>query len=223
MKACTWVPELTITKDDADLVTEKVQDRTKEAWYDVEKQREEIINKLTEVKDTLEQLQLTIVQQKEQEKQQQTSKEMTVPEHETVQIIAMGSEHFYITQGMLLSDEDTTHKPLKDIHHLDLALPKVPTKALYKLQISVMQEIQSRAHADDTSLQLANEVKKTLEMTLYQVHLRGKKQINTGIIDQQVEEVFKTILDSTQGGNIPTEEKIEKIMQAMETYRSHIT
>jgi hypothetical protein len=52
-------------------------------------------------------------------------------------------------------------KPLKDIDHLDLALPKVPTKVLYKLQISVTQEIQSRAHADVTSLQLTNEVKKT--------------------------------------------------------------
>jgi hypothetical protein len=30
-----------------------------EAWYDVEKKREEIVKKLTEVKDALEQLQLT--------------------------------------------------------------------------------------------------------------------------------------------------------------------
>jgi hypothetical protein len=46
-----------------------------------------------------------------------------------MQIIAMGSEHFNITQEMLQVDVGTMHKPLKDIDHLDLALPKVPTKA----------------------------------------------------------------------------------------------
>jgi hypothetical protein len=50
---------------------------------------------LTEVKDALEQLQLTTTQQKEQAQQQQTSQERTVPEQETVQIIAMGNENFY--------------------------------------------------------------------------------------------------------------------------------
>jgi hypothetical protein len=64
---------------------------------------------------------------------------------------------------------------LKGIDHLDLVLPKVPTKALYKLQISVMQENQSRDRVDATSLQLANEVNKTLEMTLGQVQIEREK------------------------------------------------
>jgi hypothetical protein len=38
-----------------------------------------------------------------------------------------------------------------------------------------------------------------------------------------LEEVFKTIPDDTKEGNIPTKEKIEKIVQDMKTYRSHIT
>jgi hypothetical protein len=58
----------------------------------------------------------------------------------------MGNEYFCITQEMLQVDEETMQNPLKDIDHLDLELPKVPTKALYKLQINVTQEIQSRAH-----------------------------------------------------------------------------
>jgi len=48
-------------------------------------------------------------------------------------------------------------------------------KALYKLQISVMKEIQSRAHVDATSLQLAIEAKKTLEMTLSQVQIEREE------------------------------------------------
>jgi hypothetical protein len=40
-------------------------------WYDDGKQREEIVNKLIEFKDALEKFQLTIAQQKQQEKQKQ--------------------------------------------------------------------------------------------------------------------------------------------------------
>jgi len=65
--------ELTITEDDAELVTEKVRDHTREAWYDDENHREEMINIFAEVKDAVEQLQLTTTQQKEQSQQQQTS------------------------------------------------------------------------------------------------------------------------------------------------------
>jgi hypothetical protein len=60
-------------------------------------------------------------------------------------------------------------KKLKDIYHLDLALPKVPTKALYKLQVNVTQEIQSRARADATDLQLIKQVSDTLKITINQV------------------------------------------------------
>jgi hypothetical protein len=35
-------------------------------------------------------------------------------------------------------DEETMHKPLKDIETLDVALANIPTKALYKLQVSVV-------------------------------------------------------------------------------------
>jgi len=54
MKAHKEVPHLTIIEDDAKLVVKKALDRMMKAWYDVEKQREEIVKKLTEVKDALE-------------------------------------------------------------------------------------------------------------------------------------------------------------------------
>lgn len=61
-------------------------------------------------------------------------------------------------------------------------------------------------------------------MKINQVHFeRGEAKQCTGRIDQQVEEVFKTIVDNTQGENLPIEENIEKIAQDMENYRSHIT
>jgi hypothetical protein len=125
---------------------------------------------------------------------------------------------------MLQVDEETTQKKLKDIDHLDLALPKVPMKALYKLQVSVAQEIQLRARADATNLQLAKKVSDTLKITINQVQVeRDEVKQCTGRIEKWVEEVFKTIPENAEGGNIPMKEKIEKITQAMENYRSHIT
>jgi hypothetical protein len=78
----------------------------------------------------------------------------------------MGNEIFFITQEMFHVDEEITHKKLKYIDHLELELPKVPTKELYKIQISATQEIQSRAHTDVTSLHLNNELRKTMGMRL---------------------------------------------------------
>jgi hypothetical protein len=49
---------------DAEMVTNKVQDCIAESWDDDEKQREEIMKKLIEVKDALEKLYLTMMQHK---------------------------------------------------------------------------------------------------------------------------------------------------------------
>jgi hypothetical protein len=71
---------------------------------------------------------------------------------------------------------------------------------------------------------LAKEVNNTLEITLNQVKIeRDETTQHTGRIEKQVEEVFKTIYDNAKGENIPTEDKIEKITQAMETYKIQIT
>jgi hypothetical protein len=132
MKAQKKAPQLTITEDDAELVADKVQDRGEEALYVTESQREELMKKLMEVKEVLESLQINVAQQKGT-----TQQEKIHEEKETVQTTIMGSETFQINQGMLQVDEDTMQNPLKDIEQLDLVLSKIPTKALYKLQISV--------------------------------------------------------------------------------------
>jgi hypothetical protein len=90
----------------------------------------------------------------------------------------MGSETFQINQGMLQIDKDTIHKPLKDIEQLDLVLSKIPTKALYKLHISVVHEVQSRARTNVMNLETTKEVKEILEISLNQVNLRGMKKNN---------------------------------------------
>jgi hypothetical protein len=49
---------------------------------------------------------------------------------EIVQIIVHGSRNFMITHDMLYIYEEMSHKSLKEIKTLNLALPKIPTKAL---------------------------------------------------------------------------------------------
>jgi oligoendopeptidase F len=107
---------------------------------------------------------------------------------------------------------------------LDLVLSKIPTKELYKLQISVMHEVQSRARTYAMNLETTKEVKEILEISLNQVQLeRDEEKQRMEKIEQRLEEVFKTIPDNAQAEELSTEEKIQKIVQAMESYRQEIT
>jgi hypothetical protein len=47
MKVHKDVPKFTITKDDAEMVAEKVQDHVAESWDEMVKKREEIIKRLS--------------------------------------------------------------------------------------------------------------------------------------------------------------------------------
>jgi hypothetical protein len=61
--------QLTITEDDPDLVEDKVKDQGEEVLYVADSQREEIMKKLMEVKETLESLQINVMQEKGIEQQ----------------------------------------------------------------------------------------------------------------------------------------------------------
>jgi hypothetical protein len=65
---------------------------------------------------------------------------------------------------------------MKDVEQLDLALSKIPTKALYKLQMSVAQEVQSRARMDATNLETTREAKEVLETVLTEVQLEHEEE-----------------------------------------------
>jgi hypothetical protein len=54
---------------------------------------------------------------------------------------------------MLQMDEGVAQTPLKDLAQVELVLARIPTKALYKLQVSVTQEVQSRTRTDAVELQ----------------------------------------------------------------------
>jgi hypothetical protein len=50
--------------------------------------------------------------------------------------------------------------------HVQLVLAKIPTKELYKLQVSVTQEVKSRARVDMTELQVTRDGRDALEILI---------------------------------------------------------
>jgi hypothetical protein len=122
--------QTSLTTDDVELVATTVEDRLSEVWENAEKHRDSILEQVQEVKTVLEQFRIR-AEQPSKDKPMQTGEGMHVGE--TMQITTQGSANFIITPEMLFIDEEATQKPLKEIETLDLALPKIPTKALYKL------------------------------------------------------------------------------------------
>jgi hypothetical protein len=54
---------------------------------------------------------------------------------------------------MLRMDEIVGKTPINDLAQLQLVFPRIPSKALHKLQVNVTQEVQTRACTDIAELQ----------------------------------------------------------------------
>jgi hypothetical protein len=124
--------------DDVELIATKVEYRLSEMCENAKNHKASILEKIQELKTTLEKLKVGT--KKQQQKTTMPAKE-GAPVGETVQITAQGIVNFWITPEMMFIDVETMHRALKKIAMLDLALPNIPTKALYKLQVSVAREI----------------------------------------------------------------------------------
>jgi hypothetical protein len=86
------------------------------------------------------------------------------------------SATFHVTPSMLRMDEIVGKTPLKDLAQLQLVLPRIPAKALYKLQVSVTQEVQSRARTDLAELEHEKEKWEELELIYEKAKLETKEE-----------------------------------------------
>jgi hypothetical protein len=77
---------------------------------------------------------------------------------EILHFFIQSRETFMIMHQMIRFDQETMHNPLKEVYQNKMVMPNIPTKALYVLQASVMQEVQSRAYADATNLDMGRGV-----------------------------------------------------------------
>jgi hypothetical protein len=97
-------------------------------------------------------------------------------ERDTVHTIPQPSATFHITPSMLCMDEIVGQTPLKDLAQIQLVLSRIPSKALHKLQVSVTQEVQSRARTDLAELQQATEKRDALEIICEQAKLETQEE-----------------------------------------------
>jgi hypothetical protein len=71
-----------------------------------------------------------------------------------------------------------------------LVLEKIPTKALYKHQVSVVQEVKSRARTNVAELQETRNGKDSLEFVFEQVKLETKEEKqHTNNLEKYLKEV----------------------------------
>jgi predicted nucleic acid-binding Zn-ribbon protein len=98
-----------------------------------------------------------------------------------------------------------------------------PTKALYKLQVSIAQEIQSRSSSDTTNLQLVQEKNVALKEAINQEGQR-KEIVKQKVVhmETQIDTFFQAISDETVLEETYSEEKITKIAQTLQQYKEQI-
>jgi hypothetical protein len=124
---------------------------------------------------------------------------------------------------MLRMDEIVGQTPLKDLAQIQLVLMRIPTKALYKLQVSVTLEVQSRACTETTELQLTKDNRDELELILEQAKLETKdEKDHVNGLEQKVVVAYEKIPKNTQMVELTVTEKIDQIVQTIDQYQQEI-
>jgi hypothetical protein len=90
-----------------------------------------------------------------------------------------------------------------------LVLARILDKDLYKLQISVPHEVQSRARTYAQNLETSRAVREVLEIFITEVQIEHEEEKWCAErLEKILEEVFQTILESAVVGEINTKEKL---------------
>jgi hypothetical protein len=201
-KAHRMPPEYMITEDDADMVAQMVQDRTVEDFDNVECQRDRIEEEMAYMRQLLQQLREAQVVDNSVGTVPSTSQiggEVGSSEQDRIQMTTQPSSTFHVTPNMLCMDEIVGKTPLKDLAQIQLVLMWIPTKALYKLQVNVTQEVQSRACTDAVELQQEKDNRDELELVLEQAKLETKdEKYRMDRLEQELVVAYEKIPKSAQ-------------------------
>jgi len=87
---------------------------------------------------------------------------------------------------------------VKDLEHLELVLAHIPTKVLYGLHASMMQEVQSRTREDSTKLDINREVKEILQVTCEKIKMdKEEEKQHKDKLEKKLAEVYNNIPNYT--------------------------
>jgi predicted nucleic acid-binding Zn-ribbon protein len=110
-----------------------------------------------------------------------------------------------------------------EFEKFDIVMVQIPTKAQYRLQASIMQEVQSKAHTYATNLEVGRGVVETLQITCDQLTSeKEEEKERMDKLEKGLTMVYDHIPDSAQALERSAEEKIKIISQTIEGYRQEI-
>ena len=118
----------------------------------------------------------------------------------------------YINPSMLRMDEIVGQTPLNYFDHIQLVLTWMPSRELYKLQVSFNHKMQSQAHKNLLELQQETKKREALEIVCAQAKSKTQEEkecINE--LERRVEEIFGKLPTTAQGNELPDIENIDQI------------
>jgi hypothetical protein len=84
-------------------------------------------------------------------------------------LVVKGRDTFTVTHQMIRMDHENEKKPMREFDKFEVFMAQIPTKALYELQASIMQEVQSRARGYAMNLEVGRGVIEMLQITCNQL------------------------------------------------------
>jgi hypothetical protein len=106
---------------------------------------------------------------------------------------------------------------------LNIVLAQIPTKALYGIQVSFMQEVKSRSCTNSTKLEASRGVTVMLKIVCDQLTMEKKEQKDrVDKLEQGVNSAYERIPNIMQIAKPTTTQKIDHIVQTIDQYRQEI-
>jgi hypothetical protein len=97
-------------------------------------------------------------------------------EQDMIQTTTQLSSTFHVTPNMFHMNEIEGKTLMKDLAQIQSVMTRISNKALYKLQVSVAQEVQSCTCIDAMELQQTKDNQDTLELVLEQSKFETKDE-----------------------------------------------
>jgi hypothetical protein len=160
-------PRLYNQEDDAKMIARRVHDCVSEDFDNVAHHRDIIQEDLVGMRQFLRQIgeaQTVGNTMGTWPSTPQTEERLEEGERDTIHTISQLNATFHITLNMLHMDEIMGKTTLKDLAQIQIVLLRIPSQDIHKLQVSIMQEVQSRARTDLAELQQVMEKQDTLEI-----------------------------------------------------------
>ena len=140
-----------------------------------------------------------------------------------MQFVIQGRETFTVTRQVINFNQETTQKSLEEVEQVELAMVQIPTKALYEIQSSIMEELHSRAREDATNIEVGRGVIEILQITCDQLTTKKEEEKEcTDRLEQGLTTAYNQIPNRAQEIERSAKDRINLITHTIDQYRKYI-